>query len=152
IARRRAGHSRHACPQDCWRHSKHHVRPSREGSVGRSCEAPGGTLYASLYSYKHNETCQRQLGKLAIMPLLRQRLFEPMSHAAALPSDVRPGEVLTTLPQHTDASVYFIGRIRTPWQSRKDCPKRGDMENGPICRIEVAIPWREALADIEKHT
>jgi len=29
-------------------------------------------------------------------------------------SDIRPGEVKTALPQCFDASLYFIGRIRTP--------------------------------------
>ena len=34
-----------------------------------------------------------------------------------------PGEVTTELPEKFDASLYFIGRIRTPWKERKDCPK-----------------------------
>ena len=33
-------------------------------------------------------------------------------------SDVRPGEVAIELPASHDASVYFIGRIRTPFKSR----------------------------------
>jgi len=32
--------------------------------------------------------------------------------------------------------VYFIGRIRTPWLTRRDCPRRGTLD-GPICTIEV---------------
>ena len=38
-------------------------------------------------------------------------------------SDIRPGEVSVPLPAETDAGVYFIGRIHTPWKTRKDCPK-----------------------------
>jgi tRNA-Thr(GGU) m(6)t(6)A37 methyltransferase TsaA len=64
---------------------------------------------------------------------------------------LRPGEVTTRLPARHDAGVYFIGRIRTPWRSRKDCPRRGDPENGPVCRIEVDEGWSEALAGIEAH-
>ena len=36
---------------------------------------------------------------------------------------IRDGEVAVELPAHYDASLYFIGRIRTPWKERKDCPK-----------------------------
>src|SRR3954470_18050251 len=33
------------------------------------------------------------------------------------------GEVAVELPQAFDASLYYIGRIHTPWKARKDCPK-----------------------------
>ena len=52
-------------------------------------------------------------------------------------SDLRPGEVAVPLPARHDQVVYFIGTIRTPWRSRKECPRRGDPENGPVCRVEV---------------
>ena len=38
-------------------------------------------------------------------------------------SDVRPGEVATELPASHDAGVYFIGRVRTPFKSRAECPR-----------------------------
>ncbi len=38
-------------------------------------------------------------------------------------SDIRPGEVAIELPAAFDAGVYFIGRIRTPFKTRADCPK-----------------------------
>ena len=38
-------------------------------------------------------------------------------------SHIRPGEVQIPLPAKADASLYFIGRIRTPWTARKECPK-----------------------------
>ena len=59
--------------------------------------------------------------------------------------DIRPGELRVDVPPAADASLRFIGRIRTPFASRADCPKGGDAENGPICRIEVFEPWVEAL-------
>jgi tRNA-Thr(GGU) m(6)t(6)A37 methyltransferase TsaA len=66
-------------------------------------------------------------------------------------SDMRPGEVAVPLPQAGDAVVYFIGRISTPWASRAECPKRGDPIAGPVCRIDIADPWREAIAGIDRH-
>jgi tRNA-Thr(GGU) m(6)t(6)A37 methyltransferase TsaA len=59
-----------------------------------------------------------------------------------------PGEVTTELPQKADASVYFIGRIRTPWKERKDCPKNA-RESQAVCSIEVDLRWAAALKDIE---
>jgi tRNA (adenine37-N6)-methyltransferase len=71
----------------------------------------------------------------------------PMTPAASDES-IRPGEVAVPLPGHTDAGVYFIGRIRTPWLTRRDCPRRGTLD-GPICTIEVDERWLEALTGIE---
>ena len=65
-------------------------------------------------------------------------------------SELRPGEVAIELPATTDASVYFIGTIHTPWRARSECPKRGSLD-GPICSIVVDARWREALTDIAQH-
>lgn len=62
-------------------------------------------------------------------------------------SALRPGEVATALPAQTDAGIFFIGTIHTPWQSRRGCPKRGSLD-GPICSIVVGAPWRAALTNI----
>ncbi|MBN8997313.1 MAG: SAM-dependent methyltransferase [Rhizobiales bacterium] len=64
---------------------------------------------------------------------------------------MRPGEVAVPLPEHADAAIYFIGRIRTPWPTRSACPKRGDPVTGPACAIEVDDPWRPALRAIGRH-
>ena len=66
-------------------------------------------------------------------------------------SELRPGEVAIELPARTDAGVYFIGTIRTPWRARDECPKRGCAE-GPICSIVVDERWRQALTGIAEHT
>lgn len=63
---------------------------------------------------------------------------------------IRPGEVAIDLPAHTDAGVYFIGTIRTPWRTRSECPKRGGLD-GPICSIVVDERWREALNGVDAH-
>lgn len=63
---------------------------------------------------------------------------------------LRPGEVAITLPAQTNAGVYFVGTIHTPWRVRGECPKRGDPD-GPICSIVVDERWREALTGIAEH-
>ncbi|MCE8536396.1 tRNA (N6-threonylcarbamoyladenosine(37)-N6)-methyltransferase TrmO [Ruegeria pomeroyi] len=62
----------------------------------------------------------------------------------------REGEEVTELPEATDAGVYFIGRIRTPWSDRKDCPRQG-REDGPECRIELDARWAPALRGIDVY-
>ena len=63
-------------------------------------------------------------------------------------SDLRPGETAIALPAETQAGIFFIGRIRTPWPDRLACPRQGRLD-GPECRIEVAAPWDAALEGIE---
>ena len=63
---------------------------------------------------------------------------------------IRPGEVSIPLPDSTDAGIYFIGRIRTPWKTRAMCPRRGD-PNGPECRIEIEPRWQAALEGLADH-
>ncbi|WP_118135632.1 SAM-dependent methyltransferase [Oceanicella sp. SM1341] len=60
--------------------------------------------------------------------------------------DLRDGEEAVTLPgPPADAALRFIGRIRTPWTRRADCPRRGDAEAGPACRLELDPLWAPAL-------
>lgn len=61
----------------------------------------------------------------------------------------RPGEVEAALPPRQDTHLVFIGRIRTPYSSRDECPRQG-LKDGPICRIEVDEPWRGALQGLER--
>jgi len=60
----------------------------------------------------------------------------------------RPGEVTADLPAKPDAEIYFIGRIRTPWKERKDCPKNG-RESDAVCVVEVDPRWAAGLKDLE---
>jgi tRNA-Thr(GGU) m(6)t(6)A37 methyltransferase TsaA len=62
----------------------------------------------------------------------------------------RRGEVAIPLPPATDAGVYFIGTIHTPWKARGECPKRGSLD-GPVCTIVVDERWRPALTDVGDH-
>src|SRR5262245_46542379 len=64
------------------------------------------------------------------------------------PYGIRPGEQTVALPEKFDAQVYFIGRIRTPWHTRDDCPKNA-RESDAVCTIEVDPRWTTALTGIE---
>ncbi|HSI38999.1 MAG TPA: tRNA (N6-threonylcarbamoyladenosine(37)-N6)-methyltransferase TrmO [Xanthobacteraceae bacterium] len=65
-------------------------------------------------------------------------------------SELRPAEKAVDWPGADDARLIFIGRIRTPWSARADCPRQG-RSDGPLCRIELFAPWQEALHGIENH-
>lgn len=64
---------------------------------------------------------------------------------------LRQGERAVDLPPPADATLRFIGAIRTPWPRREDCPRQGDPDNGPECRIVVDPAWRPALQGLEEH-
>lgn len=67
-------------------------------------------------------------------------------------NEIRPGETAVAQPQKVDADVWFIGAIHTPWPTPRDCPRRGDYRDGPLCRIEIFAPWDKALAGLERHS
>jgi len=61
---------------------------------------------------------------------------------------IRDGEKAVELPAKADAGLYFIGRIRTPWKERKDCPKNA-RESDAVCTIEVDPAFAAALKGVE---
>jgi tRNA-Thr(GGU) m(6)t(6)A37 methyltransferase TsaA len=63
------------------------------------------------------------------------------------PSDARPGEVAIELPAAADAGLHFIGRIRTPFASRAECP-RNTAESQAVGRVEVDPRYAAGLADL----
>jgi tRNA-Thr(GGU) m(6)t(6)A37 methyltransferase TsaA len=63
-------------------------------------------------------------------------------------SGLRDGEVAVSLPETFDASLYFIGRVRTPWTRREDCPKNA-RESDAVCTIEVDERFAAALKGVE---
>lgn len=70
-----------------------------------------------------------------------------MGHA-----ELREGEMIADLPDREhDAGLWLIGRVRTPWISREECPRQGDAVNGPLCRIELDEIWHPALDGIQQH-
>ena len=61
---------------------------------------------------------------------------------------IRDGEVAAALPERTDAGLYFIGRLRTPWIERQHCPKNA-RESDAVCTVELDPRWTAALKDVE---
>jgi tRNA-Thr(GGU) m(6)t(6)A37 methyltransferase TsaA len=64
---------------------------------------------------------------------------------------IRDGEIAVELPKNFDAALYFIGRIRTPWKTRDECPKNA-RESDAVCTIEVDPRWAAALTGVETCT
>lgn len=62
-------------------------------------------------------------------------------------NEIRTAEQAVDLPADTDAGVFFIGRIHTPWSDRLTCPRQGRAD-GPACRIEVFAPWDKGLDSV----
>jgi tRNA-Thr(GGU) m(6)t(6)A37 methyltransferase TsaA len=63
-------------------------------------------------------------------------------------SGLREGEVAVALPERFDASLYFIGRIRTPWKRRDECPKNA-RESDAVCTIVLDPRWIDGLRGLE---
>src|SRR6266511_4169886 len=61
---------------------------------------------------------------------------------------IRDGEIAVELPDHFDASLYYIGRIRTPWRRREECPKNA-RESEAMCTIELDPRWAAGLKGVE---
>jgi tRNA-Thr(GGU) m(6)t(6)A37 methyltransferase TsaA len=61
---------------------------------------------------------------------------------------LREGEIAVALPTRFDASLYYIGRIHTPWKRREDCPKN-PRETEAECTIVLDPRWVEGLQGLE---
>ncbi|TXM69508.1 tRNA (N6-threonylcarbamoyladenosine(37)-N6)-methyltransferase TrmO [Methylobacterium sp. WL120] len=60
----------------------------------------------------------------------------------------REGEEAIALPEQADAGVHFIGRIRTPWTIRGQCPKNG-LQTDAACTVEVDPVYAAGLQNVE---
>src|SRR3954466_3899765 len=65
--------------------------------------------------------------------------------------DTRAGEIATTLPDTFDAGIYFIGRIRTPWMTRSECPKNARGSDA-VCTVELDPRYAAALDGVATCT
>ena len=74
--------------------------------------------------------------------------MEPNSAKSGDLYEIRPGELATELPSAFDAGLYYIGRIRTPWTRREDCPKNAG-ESDAVCRVEVDPRYAAALDKVQ---
>lgn len=66
----------------------------------------------------------------------------------------RPGEIALPFDPAaiaTNAGLVFIGRIRSPWTAREQCPRslREARERGGGASVEIDAPWRPGLAGLE---
>jgi tRNA-Thr(GGU) m(6)t(6)A37 methyltransferase TsaA len=64
------------------------------------------------------------------------------------PEPARPGEISVELPDDFDAGLYFIGKIRTPWTTRAECPKNPREAGDAICTIELDPRYARGLAGV----
>lgn len=62
-------------------------------------------------------------------------------------SGIRPGEIALPLPDSFDAGLYFIGRIRTPFKTRSDCP-RSTAQSTATGRVELDPRYAAGLKDL----
>jgi tRNA-Thr(GGU) m(6)t(6)A37 methyltransferase TsaA len=70
------------------------------------------------------------------------------SEAAKGSGDLREGEIAVDLPARFDASLYYIGRVHTPWKRREDCPKN-PRETDAVCTIVLDPRWVAGLQGLE---
>src|SRR5919198_5962234 len=51
-----------------------------------------------------------------------------------------------------DGQIVFIGRIRSPWTNREDCPKnmREARDRGMPASVEIDTPYRAGLEGLER--
>ena len=78
----------------------------------------------------------------------KSKALPPRAATRDDPDSLREGEIAVALPAAFDASLYYIGRIRTPWQRREECPKNPSQSDA-ACTIELDPRWREALSGLE---
>ena len=72
-------------------------------------------------------------------------------------NDLRAGEIALPLDpakMEADAEVVFIGRIRSAWKSRRECPRSMTeaRKRGQAARIEIDEGWRAGLAGLDERT
>ena len=70
--------------------------------------------------------------------------------------DQRSGEIrLPFDPAETaaDAAVVFIGKVRSPWKTRADCPRniRQARERAQPATLEIDEAWRQGLLGLERQ-
>ncbi len=70
-------------------------------------------------------------------------------------TDRRDGEVALPFDpadRATDAGLVFIGRVRSPWTSRRECPRHvvAAREAGRPAQIEIDADYRAGLSGLEE--
>lgn len=65
--------------------------------------------------------------------------------------DARPGEIAIALPERADAHVHFIGRIRTPFKTRADCP-RNTRGSDAVATVELDARYAAGLEGLSAYS
>jgi tRNA-Thr(GGU) m(6)t(6)A37 methyltransferase TsaA len=90
--------------------------------------------------------------QFAAMAAIKPEDQSEQTAAPSPPNDathgLREGEIAAELPAAFDASLYYIGRIRTPWQRREECPKNG-RETEAVCTVELDPRWAAGLTGLD---
>lgn len=75
-----------------------------------------------------------------------------MNEAEIRDGEIRMGQDPALLPG--DAYVVFIGRVRSPWLERADCPKNmaAAREKGGGATVEIDTPYRTGLQGLERFS
>ena len=60
---------------------------------------------------------------------------------------IRPGEMAIALPEVADVGLHFIGRIRTPFKSKAECPKN-TAQSRAVGRVELDPRYAAGLEDL----
>ena len=63
---------------------------------------------------------------------------------------IRDGEEVAAIVLPEDASLAFIGVIRTPFKTREDCPRQGRID-GPECMLVLKEEWTPALEGLAAY-
>lgn len=66
-------------------------------------------------------------------------------------NDARPGEIAIELPAAADADLHFIGRIRTPFKTRAECP-RNSRGSDAVATVELDPRYVAGLHGLEAYS
>ena len=66
-------------------------------------------------------------------------------------SGPRPGETSIDLPASHDAGIYFIGRIRTPFKTRAECP-RSTTASDALGKVELDPRYAAGLTGLSLYS
>ena len=122
------------------------VRPPPKSSIFR---------WTAPASVATSEVREKRAGDLAVATvslstLARSRRENSQKAVCKMPGfkPARPGEISIALPDDTDAALYFIGRIRTPWIETSDCPRNSGARRDVVATIELSERYVQGLKDI----
>lgn len=122
------------------------VRPPPKSSIFR---------WTAPASVATSEVREKRAGDLAVATvslstLARSRRENSQKAVCKMPGfkPARPGEISIAMPDDTDAALYFIGRIRTPWIETSDCPRNSGARRDAVATIELSERYVQGLKDI----